>query len=163
MFDSVKRSLKIRGPVGFIVFMVYRFGNFVFYKVRIPVIRQILMFLYRILDIIFMRIIGNIEIPPQVKIGKNLGLPHGGNGVMISPFVKIGDNVTIFHQVTIGTKDWEAPTIGNNVSIGAGAKLLGGIKIGNGAIIGTNAVVLKDVPENSIAVGVPARIIHPKN
>lgn len=88
-------------------------------------------------------------------------LPHGIKGIVIHPTAVIGENVTIMHQVTIGTRDIdESAVIGDNVFIGAGAKILGKIKIGNGAKIGANAVVIKDVPENATVVGVPGRIIE---
>ena len=88
-------------------------------------------------------------------------LPHGLNGIIISNQAKLGKNVVILQQVTIGLKKagGGAPTIGNNVFIGAGAKILGEISIGDGAVIGANAVVLNDVPSNCLAIGVPARII----
>lgn len=162
MFKSIKEKFRIRGPIGFFVFGVYRFGNLIFYRVKIPVLRQLLMFIYKILDILVVRVIGKAQIPPQTRIGRNASILHDGNGLIISPRVIIGDNVTIFHQVTIGNKDRKAPKIGNDVQIGAGAKVLGGISVGDGSTIGANAVVLKDVPPFSIAVGIPARII-PKN
>ncbi len=93
-------------------------------------------------------------------------LPHGLNGIVISCYSKIGANVTILQQVTIGqirTNDNKAPIIGNNVYIGAGAKIFGDIRIGNNVNIGANAVVLHDVPDNCTVVGVPARIIKRKD
>ena len=86
-------------------------------------------------------------------------LPHP-NGVVIAPDANIGINCIIFQQVTIGTADGGYPTIGNNVLIGAGAKILGPVKIGDGAKIGANAVVLRDVPAGCAAAGVPARVIR---
>lgn len=92
-------------------------------------------------------------------------LPHGFHGVFISQKAIIGKNVTIFHQVTIGSvqtegsKYYGSPTIGNNVFIGAGAKILGGITIGNNVTIGANAVVVNNIPDNAVVVGVPGRII----
>lgn len=156
----IKESWRIRGPIGFIVFIVYRFGNLIYYKVNFPVMRQALYFIYRILDILVVRIIGKAEIPAQTRIGKYVGFVHGANGVVIGPSVVIGDRVTIHHQVTIGQlNSAKTPVIGNNVYIGVGAKILGDINIGEGAKIGANAVVTKDVPSYATAVGVPARII----
>jgi len=87
-------------------------------------------------------------------------LPHGLNGIIISHYAFIGSNVTIHYQVTIAQDiNGRAAKIGNNCIIGAGAKILGNVTIGDNAKIGANAVVLKDVPCNSTAVGVPARII----
>jgi len=82
-------------------------------------------------------------------------LPHHLNGIIVSHNAVIGNNCTIFHQVTIGSnfKNNDAPEIGNNVIIGAGAKLIGNIKIGNNVKIGANAVVTKDVPDNKTVIG----------
>lgn len=93
-------------------------------------------------------------------------LPHGLNGIVIHSKSKIGKNVTIMHQVTIGTLgtrgDNSAAVIGDNVFIGAGAKILGSIHIGNNVKIGANAVVLQDIPDNATVVGVPAKVILKK-
>lgn len=107
-----------------------------------------------------------IEIHPGATIGKNLFMDHG-MGIVVGETAEIGDNVTMYHGVTLGgTGNTKAekrhPTVGNNVVIGAGAKLLGPITIGDNAKIGANAVVLKDIPENSTAVGIPAEIIGRK-
>ncbi len=103
-----------------------------------------------------------IEIHPGAIIGKNLFIDHG-TGVVIGETAIIGNNVTMFHGVTLGgtgkQKGKRHPTIGNNVLIGCGAKILGNITIGNNAKIGANAVVLKDVPENVTVVGIPGRIL----
>jgi serine O-acetyltransferase len=100
-------------------------------------------------------------IPPQAKIGKNVLLGYNGLGIVIHPRSIIGNNVIIGSQVTIGGRGGPGvPIIGNNVLLGTGAKILGGIKIGDNAKIGANAVVLIDVPENATAVGVPAIILQ---
>lgn len=102
-----------------------------------------------------------IEIHPGAKIGRGLFIDHG-MGVVIGETAEIGDDVTIYHGVTLGgtgkEKGKRHPTIGNNVIIGCGAKVLGNIKVGDNAKIGANSVVLKDVPEGATAVGIPARI-----
>jgi serine O-acetyltransferase len=107
------------------------------------------------------RFVTGIEIHPGAKIGKGLFIDHG-MGVVIGETSEIGDNVTIYHGVTLGgtgkDKGKRHPTVGNNVVIGAGAKVLGPIYVGDNAKIGANAVVLKDVPYNSTAVGIPAKI-----
>ena len=99
-----------------------------------------------------------IEIHPGAIIGENFFIDHGV-GVVIGETAIIGSNVTIFHGVTLGGKGNEKgkrhPTIGNNVLIGCGAKILGNITIGNNAKIGANAVILHDVEENATVVGVP--------
>jgi serine O-acetyltransferase len=101
-----------------------------------------------------------IELPCEVPIGKNFVIEHSG-GIVVSGFAKFGDNCRIRNGVVIGLSRVEdpcAPSFGNNVDIGAGAKVLGNIKIGNNVLIGANAVVLKDVPDNCVAVGVPATV-----
>ena len=104
-------------------------------------------------------------VPYTVEFEDIPTLPHGFHGVFISKDAKIGKDVTIYHQVTIGSieskgsKHPGAPVIGNNVLIGAGAKILGGITIGNNVKIGANAVVVDDVPNNCVVVGVPGKVI----
>jgi len=109
------------------------------------------------------RFFTGIEIHPGAKIGKGLFIDHG-MGVVIGETAEIGDNVTIYHGVTLGgtgkDKGKRHPTIGNNVIIGSGAKVLGAVLIGNGVKIGANAVVVEDVPSYSTAVGIPAKIIN---
>jgi serine O-acetyltransferase len=107
------------------------------------------------------RFFTGIEIHPGAVIGKSLFIDHG-MGVVIGETAIIGDNVTLYQGVTLGgtgkEKGKRHPTVGNNVVIGAGAKVLGNIKIGDNSYIGSNAVVIKDVPDNSTVVGVPGRI-----
>lgn len=98
---------------------------------------------------------------PESAIGGGLMLGHGFSIMCVAK--EIGDNCSIFQQVTIGYTRKGCPTIGNNVSIFAGAKVLGNISIGDNAVIGANAVVVKDVPANAIVVGNPARIIRYRN
>ena len=101
------------------------------------------------------------DIPINAKIGGGLLLPHP-NGIVIHPDVQIGPNCLLFQQVTIGALDGRIPCVGGHVDIGAGAKILGGILIGNHALIGANAVVLTDVPAGKTAVGIPAVILDSK-
>ncbi|MFT6106088.1 MAG: serine O-acetyltransferase [Rickettsiales bacterium] len=109
------------------------------------------------------RILTGIEIHPKVIIGKNFFIDHGV-GVVIGETAIIGDDVTIYQGVTLGGKTYEPtkrhPTIGNRVVIGAGAKILGNIKIGNGAKIGAGAIVVKDVDAGTVAVGATAKEIR---
>lgn len=111
------------------------------------------------------RMITGIEIHPSAIIGKRLFIDHG-TGVVIGETTIIGDDVIIYQQVTLGGTGKEHgkrhPTIGNNVIIGAGAKILGNIVIGDNARIGAGSVVVEDVPAFSTAVGVPARIVKQK-
>lgn len=98
------------------------------------------------------------DVPVNTRIGGGLLLPHP-NGVVIHPDCEIGPNCLIFQQVTLGATEAGIPVVGGHVDIGAGAKILGAVKIGDHARIGANAVVLCDVPAGATAAGVPARII----
>ncbi|WP_370777351.1 serine O-acetyltransferase [Holdemania massiliensis] len=110
-----------------------------------------------------LRYICGIEISGKMQCGVGLKLPHNGLGVVIHQNTIIGNNVKVLQNVTIGGRNGSGlPIIGDNVVIGAGAVLLGDIKIGNNVRIGANAVVLCDVPEDAIAVGVPAVIKQKK-
>jgi len=108
------------------------------------------------------RFLTGIEIHPGAKIGRRVFIDHG-MGVVIGETAELGDDCTLYHGVTLGGTTWNQgkrhPTLGRGVVIGAGAKLLGPIVIGDGAKIGSNAVVVKDVPRGATAVGIPARII----
>ncbi|OGI07997.1 MAG: serine O-acetyltransferase [Candidatus Margulisbacteria bacterium GWF2_35_9] len=112
------------------------------------------------------RSLTGIEIHPAAKIGKALFIDHG-SAVVIGETAEIGDNCTIYQSVTLGGTGKHTgkrhPTIGNNVMIGAGAKVLGPIVVGNNSKIAAGAVVLKDIPENSTAVGIPAKVIKLDN
>ena len=109
------------------------------------------------------RIITGIEIHPAAKIGRRLFIDHG-EGIVIGETTEIGDDVLIYQQVTLGgtgkEKGKRHPTIGNNVIIGAGAKVLGNITIGDNCRVGAGSVVIQNVPEHSTVVGVPGRIVH---
>jgi serine O-acetyltransferase len=115
----------------------------------------------------FARFITGIEIHPAAKIGKNLFIDHG-MGVVIGETSEIGDNVTIYHNATLGGISPSInsneqrhvkrhPTLKDNVVVGSGAQVLGPIEVGKNAKIGSNAVVTKDVPENAVMIGIPAR------
>ncbi|MDH5181260.1 MAG: serine O-acetyltransferase [Gammaproteobacteria bacterium] len=110
----------------------------------------------------FARWFTGIEIHPGAKIGRRFFIDHG-MGVVIGETAEIGDDVTIYHGVTLGGTTWQKgkrhPTLQNNVVVGAGAKVLGPITIGVGAKIGSNAVVVKDVPDEMTVVGIPGRIV----
>jgi len=127
------------------------------WKLHIPLIPRILSQLNRFLT--------GIEIHPAAKIGKGFFIDHG-MGVVIGETTEIGDNVTLFQGVTLGGTGKESgkrhPTIGDNVVIGAGAKILGNIKIGHNVKIGANSVVLRNVPDDSTVVGIPGRVVRMK-
>ncbi|HAT4103530.1 TPA: serine O-acetyltransferase [Clostridium perfringens] len=132
----------------------------IFYRIAHGLYKIKLFFLARLVSQLG-RFFTGIEIHPGAKIGKGLFIDHG-MGVVIGETAEIGDNVTIYHGVTLGgtgkDKGKRHPTIGNNVIIGCGAKILGPISIGDGAKIGANSVVLKNVPKGKTAVGIPAVI-----
>ncbi|MCM8796586.1 MAG: serine O-acetyltransferase [Candidatus Omnitrophica bacterium] len=130
----------------------HRLAHF-FYRLRLYFIARFLSQVSRWLT--------GIEIHPGAKIGRGLFIDHG-MGVVIGETSVIGDNVLIYQGVTLGGTGLEKgkrhPTIGNNVVIGAGAKVLGNITVGDNSYIGANAVVIKDIPPNSTVVGVPGRV-----
>lgn len=144
---------------GMWVMLVYRFGRWR-YRVRPALLRKLLSLVYKLLKI-FSQILTGIELPCETRIGRRLKIEHFG-GIIISGDAVLGDDVVVRNGVTIGlrrTGQRGSPVIGNRVDIGAGAKLLGSITIGDDAVIGANAVVLCDVPAGALAVGIPARII----
>ncbi len=104
-----------------------------------------------------------IEIHPGAKIGRRVFIDHG-MGVVIGETAEVGDDTTLYHGVTLGGTSWNKgkrhPTLGKGVVVGAGAKILGPISIGDGAKIGSNAVVVKDVPADATVVGVPGRVVE---
>jgi len=108
------------------------------------------------------RFLTGIEIHPGATIGRRFFIDHG-MGVVIGETAEIGDDCTLYHGVTLGGTSWKEgkrhPTLGNGVVVGAGAKILGPITIGDGAKIGSNAVVVKNVPAGATAAGIPARIL----
>ncbi|MEO8342873.1 MAG: serine acetyltransferase [Gallionella sp.] len=165
MFDNVRHDLRAyQGnwtAQGFWVMLVYRFGRWR-YGVRPSLLRKIFSLIYKILYKL-VQIVTGIELPCEVIVGRNFVIDHFG-GIIVSGYARFGDNCRIRNGVVIGLKSVDAicaATIGDNVDIGAGAKLLGDIKIGNNVMIGANAVVICDVPDNSIAVGVPA-VVKPR-
>lgn len=111
------------------------------------------------------RWVTGIEIHPGAKIGRRFFIDHG-MGVVIGETAEIGDDVTLYHGVTLGGTTWQKakrhPTLGNYVVVGAGAKILGPIRVGDGARIGSNSVVVRDVPPDATVVGIPGRAILPR-
>lgn len=134
----------------------FRIANFL-YRYNFVFVSKLIMF--------YNRIITGIEIHPAATIGKRFFIDHG-TGVVIGETSVIGDDVTLYQGVTLGgtgkDKGDRHPKIGNGVTIGAGAKVLGNIKIADNTIIGANAVVLKETVESFTYVGIPAKIVCPK-
>ena len=162
MFDNIREDFRAHNrdwaAQGFWVMMVYRFGRWR-YSIKPTLLRKPFSLLYKVL-FKFVQILTGIELPCEVQIGRNFVIDHFG-GIIISGYAQFGDNCRIRNGVVVGLRRVEeqfAPVIGDNVDIGAGAKVLGPIRIGNNVVIGANAVVLSDVPDNSIAVGVPAQV-----
>jgi serine O-acetyltransferase len=162
MFENIRDDFRAHnrdwGAQGFWVMIVYRFGRWR-YSVRPAVARKFFSFIYKLLFKL-VQIVTGIELPCEATVGRNFVIDHFG-GIIVSGYAQFGDNCRIRNGVVVGLRRIEekrAPVIGNNVDIGAGAKLLGPIHIGDNAIIGANAVVLCDVPADSIAVGVPALV-----
>lgn len=165
MFANLRQDWETyeRDPArqGLWVMVVYRFGRWR-YRLRPGWLRMPFSFLYRLLKVLS-QILTGIDLPCEVTLGQRFRIEHFGD-IIISGDAVFGDDVTIRNGVTVGLRRTGvrgAPVIGNRVDIGAGAKILGAIRIGDDVAIGANAVVLTDVPADSIAVGVPA-VIKPK-
>jgi len=109
------------------------------------------------------RFVTGIEIHPGAQIGRRFFIDHG-MGVVIGETTEIGNDCTLYHGVTLGGTSWAKekrhPTLGNNIVVGAGAKVLGPFKVGDNSKIGSNSVVVKEVPANSTVVGVPGRVVY---
>lgn len=162
MFENIRGDLHAHGgnfgAQGFWALVVYRFGRWR-YGVRPVLLRKVFSFFYRI-AFKLVQVMTGIELPCEVEIGRNFVIDHFG-GIVVSGFARFGDDCRIRSGVVVGlvrVDDPCAPVIGNNVDVGAGAKLLGRIRIGDNVRIGANAVVVCDVPDNSVAVGVPATV-----
>jgi serine O-acetyltransferase len=165
VFDDIRADFQAHnrdvGAQGLWALAVYRFGRWR-YGVRPAPARKLCSMVYKILFKL-VQVLTGIELPCEAVIGRNFVIDHFG-GIIVSGYARFGDDCRIRNGVTIGLRhvdDPRAPVIGNNVDIGAGAKLLGPITIGDNVVIGANAVVLCDVPANSIAVGVPA-VVKPR-
>ncbi len=163
IFSNIRADLATYGGdwscQGFWVMLVYRFGRWR-YGIKPAILRKPLSLIYKIL-FKGIQVITGIELPCEVQVGGNFRIDHFGD-IIVSGYARFGDNCILRNGVTVGLKNIEekaAPQIGNNVSIGAGAKVLGPITIGNDVEIGANAVVICSVPDHAIAVGIPARII----
>jgi serine O-acetyltransferase len=160
MFENIRQDFRAHGrrwgAQGFWALVVYRFGRWR-YGVRPALLRKFFSLIYWFLFKLI-QIVAGIELPCEVEIGRNFVIDHFG-GIIISGFARFGHNCRIRNGVVVGLQridDPGAPVIGDNVDIGAGAKVLGRIRIGNNVAIGANAVVIADVPDDCIAIGVPA-------
>ena len=166
MFANIRQDWRAHNSQwsrhGFWALVVYRFGRWR-YTVRPRVLRMPLSMIYKLLKFVADMLLG-IELPCEAVIGQRFTIEHIG-GIVISGDAVFGDDCIIRNCVTVGLRNRNlrgSPRIGNRVDIGTGAKLLGPIRIGDDVAIGANAVVICDVPDGCIAVGVPARVIQRK-
>lgn len=162
MFENIRQDWKAHDRSwarhGFWTLAVYRFGRWR-YTIEWRPLRAPFSFAYKLTKFFSEMLLG-VELPCETVIGQRFVIEHAG-GIVISGDAVFGDDCVVRNGVTVGLKNRHqrgSPTIGDRCDIGAGAKLLGPIRIGNDVAIGANAVVLCDVPDNSIAVGVPAKI-----
>lgn len=145
------------GGASIIVVTVWRFGQYARG-------RFLLHLAYRCADFLLLRLLIGIDLPDRLSCGPGLQLHHGGRGVSINRHSVLGDRVEIYQLASIGNRNaFGCPTIGNDVVIGAGARLLGPIKVGDGARIGANAVVVRDVPAGAVVVAPPGVLLSDLN
>ena len=166
MFDNLREDWRTYDRKllrqGLWVMAVYRFGRWR-YRIRARWIRVPFSGIYKLLRLLC-EILTGIELPCEAVVGRRFRIDHFG-GIIISGDAVFGDDCVIRNGVTVGLRHRGvrgSPHIGNRVDIGTGAKLLGPIRIGDDTAIGANSVVLCDVPDNTIAVGIPARILARK-
>jgi serine O-acetyltransferase len=155
--------LSLLGRQGMWVMLQYRFSRWVHFYMHIPGLRLILKFLCAISQKV-VEILTGVELPNRAEIGGGVFMPHA-NGIVIHIDAKIGTNCNISQQVTIGVggdNPSGTPVIGDRVFLGPGAKVFGPITIGNDVAIGANAVVMKDLPNQVVAVGIPAQVVSQK-
>ncbi|ADK16954.1 MULTISPECIES: serine O-acetyltransferase EpsC [Clostridium] len=158
--NAMKNDPAARNPLE--VFILYPFIHaLIQYRIAHFFYNKKCFFIARLISQIARGLTG-IEIHPGAKIGKGLFIDHG-MGVVIGETAEVGDNVTLYHGVTLGGTGKDTgkrhPTVGNNVFIGSGAKLLGPIVVGDNVKVGANSVVLKDIPANCTVVGIPAKVV----
>lgn len=172
MFKTIKEEIQVvfeRDPAarstletiftcpGFQAILFHRFNHWL-WQMKLYLLARITAHITRFLT--------GIEIHPGAQIGRRFFIDHG-MGIVIGETSEVGDDVSIYHGVTLGGTTWQKgkrhPTLGNNVVVGAGAKILGPITIDEGTRIGCNAVVVKDIPPNSTVVGVPGRVVVKKD
>jgi serine O-acetyltransferase len=134
-----------------LAYRIWKIGNWA-YLHKIPLLPGIFCRLNRIIN--------SCDIPSGTKIGKKVAFKHNALGVVINEYTVIGDGCVIYQNVTFAGKNHKRPTLGKNVMVGAGAVIIGGVKIGDGAKVGANAVVTSDVPVGKTVVGIPARVIE---
>ena len=168
MFSHLKEDLKVvfeRDPavrsVFEIIFCYPGFHAMLFYRFSHRLWNNVMKFLARFVSHVG-RFMTGIEIHPGATIGRGFFIDHG-MGVVIGETAEIGDNCTLYHGVTLGGTSWAKekrhPTLGHNVIIGSGAKILGPFTVGDDSKIGSNSVVVKEVPPMATVVGIPGRVV----
>ena len=146
---------------GLLAVVVYRYGQWVQYCCRVPVVKQICeLYYYLLFNWIRTRL--QIEIPRTAAIDGGFRIDHFGGIIINSQFI-CGTDLTITHGILIGQTDSGVPKLGNGVSLGVGAKIIGGITLGDNVTVGTGAVVTKSFPANAVIAGVPARLLRFKD
>jgi serine acetyltransferase len=142
-----------RWPLDRATLVVFRFGQ----QVRSR--RTPLRFVWWILDLVYLRLLIGAELPPEVDAGPGLRLPHAGRGVILHPAARLGEDVTLYHRVTLGNSGPGdlAPALGDRVYVGTGATIIGEVTIGDDSAVGAGAVVTRDVEPFTTVAGVPAR------
>lgn len=135
-----------------LVVLLYRIARWLYLR-KVPLLPKLLT--------LAIRVIFGAVVPAQASLGRGIVLGYGGLGIVIHGRAVIGDDCHLNQHVTVGgtSKNPQVPVIGNNVFIGAGAKILGGVTIGDNVVVGANAVVVKDVASNTLVAGVPAKVL----
>lgn len=146
-------------PLDRATLVVFRFGQHV--RTRGTLLR----FAWWIVDLVYLRLLIGAELPPDVDAGPGLRLPHAGRGVILHPSARLGEDVTLYHRVTLGNSGPadRAPVLGDRVYIGTGATIIGEVTIGDDAAVGAGAVVTRDVQARTTVAGVPARPLSSSN
>ena len=143
---------------GLLAVVVYRYGQWVQYKCRIPIVKQICeLYYYLLFNWVRTRL--QIEVPRTASIDGGFRIDHFGGIIINSQFI-CGSDLTITHGILIGQTDSGVPQLGNGVSLGVGAKIIGGITLGDGVMVGAGSVVTKSFPAHAIIAGVPARLLR---
>jgi serine acetyltransferase len=137
-----------QGTLVHLVLLVFRWGQHAKGPTRIA---------WKVADLFLLRLMVSAELPPSVRCGPGIALPHAGRGVVLHPNASIGPNCMIFHRVTLAATADGAPQLADNVVVGVGAVILGPVNVGSRAMIGANAVVTRDVEPGTRVAGVPAR------
>lgn len=152
------QNVRVYLEPGTMAVLVYRFGHWVRH-IKIPIVKQLLLLLYALGKTVIVIAFG-IYIPSGLKVGRGFAI-HNFSGIFLPP-TTAGDNFIVFQNVTVGHlrgQGGRPPKIGNNVFLGAGAKVLGDLRIGDNVVVGANSLVLSDVDDNCTVIGVPARVV----